>query len=98
MTTEAIKLTEEELGRINSLRSNVSYNIESIGRLYLSKKQIERNLVLIDEEINKALSDNVALGNEEEAIISDISAKYGKGSINLETGEYFPNPSDSTEA
>lgn len=91
MSIEPIKLTEEELNRINSLRSNVSYNIEAIGRLYLSKKQIERELAAIDEEINKALADNVALGQEEDAIISDITGKYGKGNINLETGEYLPH-------
>ena len=92
MSLEAIKLSEEELNRINSLRSNVSYNIESIGRLYLRQKQLEREIKTLDAEIEKALTDNIALGQEEESIISDISSKYGEGSLNLETGEYNPYP------
>jgi ABC-type phosphate transport system auxiliary subunit len=92
MSLEAIKLSEEELTRINALRSNVSYNIESIGRLYLRQKQLEREIKALDAEIEKALTDNIALGQEEESIISDISSKYGEGSLNLETGEYNPYP------
>jgi ABC-type enterochelin transport system substrate-binding protein len=92
MSLEAIKLSEEELTRINALRSNVSYNIESIGRLYLRQKQLEREIKTLDAEIEKALTDNIALGQEEESIISDISSKYGEGSLNLETGEYNPYP------
>jgi len=92
MSLEAIKLSEEELNRINSLRSNVSYNIESIGRLYLRQKQLEREIKTLEAEIEKALTDNIALGQEEESIISDISSKYGEGSLNLETGEYNPYP------
>lgn len=92
MSSEAIKLSEEELARINTLRSNVSYNIESIGRLYLRQKQLEGEIKALETEIGKALADNVALGQEEESIISDISSKYGEGSLNLETGEYNPYP------
>ena len=92
MSLEAIKLSEEELTRINALRSNVSYNIESIGRLYLRQKQLEREIKALDAEIEKALTDNIALGQEEESIISNISSKYGEGSLNLETGEYNPYP------
>jgi hypothetical protein len=90
MSSEPIKLSEEELDRINSLRSNVTYNIESIGRLYLRQKHIQRELEAIEGELEKALTDNIALGKEEESIITDISTKYGEGSLNLETGEYQP--------
>jgi hypothetical protein len=90
MAIEAIKLTEEEMNRINSLRASVSYNIESIGRICLRTKQLERELAGMNEEMNKALADNIALGQEEDSIIASISEKYGDGQINLETGEYFP--------
>lgn len=93
MATEAIKLTEEEMNRINSLRANVSYNIESIGRICLRIKQLERELAGMNDEMNKALADNIALGQEEDSIIESISEKYGDGQINLETGEYFPTSS-----
>jgi hypothetical protein len=92
MSSEIIKLSPEELSKINSLRSNVIYNIESIGRLYLRQKQMEREIKDIELEIEKALTDNIAFGIEEEAIIQEISSKYGEGKLNLETGEYKPYP------
>lgn len=98
MSTEAIKLTEEEMNRINSLRANVAYNIESIGRICLRIKQLERDLAAMNEEMNRALADNVALGQEEDSIIANISQKYGDGQMNLETGEYFPTETSNDTA
>ena len=94
MSTETIKLTPEELERINLLRSNVSYNIESIGRLYLHQKKAQREMESIEKELEKALTDNISLGVEEEAIIKEISTKYGEGQLFLETGEYKPYKKD----
>jgi len=98
MENQVVKLTQEEMERIAALQNNVANNLSTIGRLYLRERQLLSEIDAVKADIEIHLQNNISLGNEEESIISDISSKYGEGRLNLESGEYFPAPVDTTKA
>ena len=77
-----MNLTTSELTQIKDLKDKAS-------RLTIQLGQVE--IQMIDLELQKdELTDNyITLKGEETNLIKDIETKYGKGSINLETGEFI---------
>ena len=77
------KFSKEELEQLTTLQSKVQNATLQFGQLYLSKIRLEEQ-----ETALKAYVKN--LEEEEAKIAKDLSDKYGKGSINIETGEFTP--------
>jgi len=77
------KFTEEELEQLTNLQKKTQQTTFQFGQLYLSKIKLE--------EQEKSLKDYVSsLEKEEIELAETLSAKYGKGSINIDTGEFTP--------
>jgi archaellum component FlaC len=77
------KFTEEEIKSLTTLQSKSQNATLQFGQLYLSKIRLEEQ-----EAALKAYVKN--LEEEEAKIAKDLSDKYGKGSIDIETGEFTP--------
>ena len=77
------KFSKEELEQLTTLQSKSQNATLQFGQLYLSKIRLEEQ-----ETALKAYVKN--LEEEEAKIAKDLSDKYGKGSINIETGEFTP--------
>jgi hypothetical protein len=86
-----IKITQEELEKINSLRSEIAANVESIGRFNIKKHFLVKELESVDAEIFILLQNSENLDKKEKEIIDEIIGKYGEGQLNFETGEYTSN-------
>jgi vacuolar-type H+-ATPase subunit I/STV1 len=78
------KLTQEELNQINQLRTQQSEVILSLG-------QLEYQLFILEREKQKLKSKLEDLEIQSEQAADNLTAKYGPGSINLETGEITSN-------
>jgi len=78
------KFTEEEIKSLTTLQSKSQNATLQFGQLYLSKIRLEEQ-----EAALKAYVKN--LEEEEAKIAKDLSDKYGKGSIDIETGEFTPS-------
>jgi len=78
------KFTEEEIKSLTTLQSKSQNATLQFGQLYLSKIRLEEQ-----EAALKAYVKN--LEEEEAKIAKDLSDKYGKGSINIDTGEFTPS-------
>ena len=77
------KFSKEELEQLTTLQSKSQNATMQFGQLYLNKIRLE--------ESETALKNYVKSIEEEEAkIAKELSDKYGKGSINIETGEFTP--------
>jgi len=85
---DSIKITQEELEKINSLRKEISENVESIGRFNIKKHFLVKDLESIDTELFVLLQKSEDLDRKEKEIIDEIVGKYGEGQLNFETGEY----------
>ena len=82
---DAIKFTEEELTSLQSLQSNYQQITLAMGNLSLSRINLDKQ----EESLIKALEDERIKENE---LAKTLTEKYGKGSLNSQTGEFTPEP------
>ena len=82
---ETKKLTTEEIQRITELQQKNNALATELGQIEL----IKLNLQLRREAAEKFLEE---LRSEDQELGKELTDKYGSGSINLETGEFVPNP------
>ena len=80
---QAQKFTEEELVTLKTIQSKSQNATLQFGQLYLSKIRLEEQEVTLKNYVK-------SLGEEEARIAKELSDKYGKGSIDIETGEFTP--------
>ena len=73
------KFTEEELKQLQEIKQSYDTTTVTIGQLELEQ-------VLLTNSKNKALADFATLREAEAKLANDLTTKYGKGKLNLETG------------
>jgi len=78
-----IKLTNEEVTKLNELRVKTSELTFQRGQLGIAEDNIKRELNQLAEKFNE-------LYKEESNISTEFFEKYGKGEINLEEGIFIP--------
>mgnify|MGYP003655831010 CR=1 FL=1 len=80
---EAQKFTTEELEQIQSLQNEVQTTTFQAGQLHLSEIRLTQQKELLKLKLKE-------LEEKESKLAQGLSDKYGKGSINVETGEFTP--------
>tara|TARA_Y100000385_G_scaffold7402_1_gene7912 strand:+ start:105 stop:365 length:261 start_codon:yes stop_codon:yes gene_type:complete len=80
---QAQKFTEEELTTLKTIQSKSQEATLKCGQLYLSKLRLEAQEKFLQDQIKE-------LEQEEATIAQQLTDKYGKGSIDIETGEFTP--------
>jgi hypothetical protein len=77
------KLTQEELSQIETVKQKSQAIIQELGQIELLKLDLESrkdNAVTFLQELKQ----------EEKELAQALEAAYGKGTINLEKGEFTP--------
>ena len=87
---EAIKFTEEELQTLQNLQSTYNQITLAMGQVSLQKIQLENR----EESILTTLSE---VREKENTLAKELTDKYGKGSLNIETGEFTPIVEEAAE-
>jgi len=79
-----ISFSEQELKEIKDLRLSLDTLVFQLGRISVEQFKLE------EQEINlkNKLKD---LANKESSIAKNLTTKYGKGSIDIETGKFIPS-------
>jgi|TARA_B110000902_G_scaffold220085_1_gene254807 hypothetical protein len=80
---QAQKFTEEELTTLRTIQSKSQNATLKFGQLYLNKIRLEEQETILKSHVK-------GLEQEEAEIAKQLSDKYGKGSIDIETGEFTP--------
>jgi hypothetical protein len=88
--TEPIKISQEELNSLLDLRERIRTNVESIGRLNIKRHFTQLELNQTVEDLNVAYSNSEDLSMEESRVVQEITAKYGEGDLDFNTGTYTP--------
>ncbi len=88
--TEPIKISQEELNSLLDLRERIRTNVESIGRLNIKRHFTQLELNQTVEDLNVAYSNSEDLSMEESRVVQEITAKYGEGDLDFNTGLYSP--------
>lgn len=81
--SEKAKLTPEELKEFQVLREEIFETISILGDLNYKKTLLEFEI----ENLNNTIKQNAT---KERNLLTGFGAKYGDGSINVETGEITP--------
>ena len=88
--TDAIKFTEEELQSLQNLQSTYNQITLAMGQVSLQKIQLENR----EESILNTLSE---VREKENTLAKELTDKYGKGSLNIETGDFTPIVEEAAE-
>lgn len=80
-----IKFTEEEMKSIEQVQQSYQTMITQFGRLELEKLALEKVEQSLKEEFKK-------LQDAEKQLVANLTAKYGEGTLNPQTGEFSPAP------
>jgi len=87
---EQTKISQEELNPILDLRERIRTNVESIGRLNIKRHFTQLELNQVNEDLEQAYSNSEELSMEENRVVKEITAKYGEGDLDFNTGIYTP--------
>ena len=90
MANKSIKFTEEEVQSLQNLQRTYQQITLAFGQLAVSKLALEER----DANLKNALADTK---NKENELAKSLTEKYGKGSLNIETGEFTPTEEVSEE-
>lgn len=88
MESNTIKLTQEELDSINSLRNEILENVELLGRLNIKRHFMQKEMSEVEFDLSSHLQKSEELDVKERELTKGIIEKYGEGNLNFATGEY----------
>ena len=80
---EAKKFTPEEMESLRSIQTRMDQIILQLGRVHLSRIRVNEQEELVKNEISK-------IEKEEKSLAKTLSDKYGRGSVDIETGTFTP--------
>tara|TARA_R100000773_G_C4129575_1_gene61063 strand:+ start:101 stop:394 length:294 start_codon:yes stop_codon:yes gene_type:complete len=78
-----VSFSQEELNEIKNLRSELNQITFQLGQLEINKIRILNTKDLLKKDL-------VNLEKKESEIAKKLTNKYGKGSIDIETGTFIP--------
>ena len=87
---DAIKFTEEELKSLQNLQGTYNQITLAMGQLSLSRINLDAQ----EETLKSILTETRA---KEQDLAKELTEKYGKGTLNVDTGEFTPTPEEDTE-
>jgi len=80
---EPQKFTQKELDNLKGFQTRLDQILSQLGRVHLSKIKLNEQEDLIKAEIKK-------IETEEQELAKSLSDKYGRGSLDIETGTFTP--------
>ena len=83
-----IKLTTEELQKIAEMQTSYAEITAQFGQLKIEQMLVKQQLDRLAELETQFESNYITLQTSEEEFAKELESKYGKGEVNLETGEF----------
>ena len=87
---EAIKFTEDEMGKIQEVQKEYQQKTAVFGQLSFQKFQIERQLETASSAEVALKKEIIDLEQQERALVKELNDKYGAGTLDPQTGEFSP--------
>jgi len=89
---EIVKLDEKTLQSITDLNQKSANIINEFGQIYIRKREIENELIKLDEFLEKGESELKATNLQLQEIVDSLDETYPQGRINLKDGtiQYQP--------
>ena len=93
---EPSKLTEQEVVEIKKLQEKFQNQIYKFGHLTIRRIKTEQTLKQINEKETLLVKELENLEGEENKLIENFLSKYGEGRLDLSTGTFVPETTDSS--
>jgi len=90
------KFTEEELTSIQELQQKYAATTDAFGRLRVQRVIMNQQFEQLDEADAKLENDYTELQKSEQELVQSLNDKYGAGSLDINTGEFTPAPTQET--
>ena len=89
---ELVKLDENVLNSITELNQKAAAIIQEFGKIYVRKKEIELDIISMDEFLVQGQEELAATNKELRDIIDALDEQYPQGRINIQDGtiQYQP--------
>ena len=84
---DAIKFSEEELKSLQELQVTYNQITSAFGQLALTRLGLNSQ----EEQLKTTLADTRTKENE---LAKELTDKYGKGTLNIDNGEFTPTPEE----
>jgi hypothetical protein len=89
---ETVKLEAEVVDKIKSLNGDLSALINDFGQIYIRKKELNSELVRLDEILEKAEDTFKDKSRELKGVVDSLEEKYPRHQIDLEQGTVIYQP------
>ena len=80
---ETKKFTQEEINSLKSFQTRIEQVLAQLGRVHYSKIKLNEQENVLKGEIQK-------FEKEEQELAQTLTNKYGRGSLDIETGNFTP--------
>jgi len=84
ISKEPISFSPEELSELKNLRSSINNLTMNFGQINLTKIKLKEQEDFLKSELKK-------LENQESTLAKKLTDKYGKGTLDIETGSFIPS-------
>ncbi len=89
-TTE-VKIAEEETEKIRELQNRYTQITVNLGQVSIASERLQENLESLDTQKEELLAQHATAQEDERKLVDDLTAKYGIGNLDLDTGIFTPN-------
>lgn len=86
-----IKFTQEEMTKFRELEGKYQENIFLFGQLHLEILDTQGRLDFLKNSENELKNGLTSIQKEESDFLTQLTDKYGEGSLSLSTGEFIPS-------
>lgn len=86
--SQEIKLSDELLLEVQTLKDELTENVVKIGRLNVQVSFYKRDLDLMNQELEHLYGEAARINVAEEELQSKVVAEHGEGKLDLVTGIY----------
>ena len=94
---EPVKFTDEELQSLQELQNTYASISTQFGQVKVSRINLERQMENLDDAENQLEQNWEENRQTESDLVKSLNEKYGAGSLNPQTGEFIPRPTEEVE-
>ena len=86
-----IKFTEDELKSVGDLQVKYNTVTNKFGQIAIAKLNLEKQQESVEEEEFKVHEELESVRAEEQGVLTEITEKYGPGTLDPQTGVFTPS-------
>ena len=92
---EEVKFTEDELKQVQDIQNSYTDITNNFGQISLTKIRLEQQMESLNTKYAELVKNLTDEQEKEQTFLDGITEKYGRGTLNPETGVFTPTENKS---